>query len=118
MITVFKTVELSASHVIENHPGKCRRLHGHNYVVTVGITGEVRAATGMVEDFGDVKHAIDAVILTPCDHRHLNDVYPHLHTTAEELAQQWIEDLQKIDPRYKYIRVYETENSYVEIDQR
>ena len=121
MITVFKTVEFAAAHDIPNHPGKCRGLHGHNYVVTVGITnptGEVDSVTGMVEDFGDVKIAIQATIIDKCDHKYLNDVYPDMLTTAELLAQRWLKELREIDKRYMFIRVFETGNSSVEIDLR
>ena len=30
--------EFSASHRLENHPGKCRQLHGHNYKIEAQFT--------------------------------------------------------------------------------
>ena len=55
---VEKRVEISAAHWIPNHPGKCKNLHGHNYVLLVSVEGVVHPDTGMVVDFGDVKDAI------------------------------------------------------------
>src|SRR3990167_4299753 len=60
MITTVKTTErISYAHRLQNHPGKCRFLHGHNSDVTVEITGEKDPETGMVVDFSDIKSVIE-----------------------------------------------------------
>jgi 6-pyruvoyltetrahydropterin/6-carboxytetrahydropterin synthase len=46
-------IRVSAGHRILHHDGKCSRPHGHNYEVTVKITGEL-SEEGWVVDKGDV----------------------------------------------------------------
>lgn len=62
-----------AAHRLIHHPGKCRRLHGHNYKVEVTVTALVPALgpTGMVVDFAAVKKRIAAVVDEEWDHRML-----------------------------------------------
>jgi len=72
--------EFAAAHQLNglrpNH--KCARLHGHNYVLEITVTGaggvEERppdAAPGMVIDAGDIDISVRPVI-TRLDHQHLN----------------------------------------------
>ena len=37
MITVTKTVKFDAAHVLTNHQGLCKNLHGHTYRVDVSV---------------------------------------------------------------------------------
>lgn len=50
---------------------KCRRLHGHNYEITITVIGTMDPATGMLMEFSEVdsraRHVLDHV-----DHRDLN----------------------------------------------
>jgi 6-pyruvoyltetrahydropterin/6-carboxytetrahydropterin synthase len=52
------TEQISYGHRIQNHPGKCRSLHGHNSEVEVELEGRIDPETGMVADFGVVKGII------------------------------------------------------------
>lgn len=78
--------EISCSHQLKNHNGKCRNLHGHNFKVKVQVQGECLLNEGssknMLVDFGDIKKVIDFY-----DHKHLNDVLDQEQPTAELLAQ-------------------------------
>ena len=38
MITVTKTVKFDAAHVLTNHQGLCKNLHGHTYRVDISVT--------------------------------------------------------------------------------
>lgn len=115
LVTAWRRLELSCAHQIPNHPGKCRNLHGHNYVVEVGVTAAVDPETGMVFDFGDIKEHMNLVIHGPCDHKYLNDVYPDMLTTAENLAVRWLKELrERCSPCYDVVRIYETSNCFVE----
>lgn len=60
--TVKKTVEISSAHWLPFHGGKCRGLHGHNYIFEVSVTGEVNLGTNFVVDFGDLKSAINETV--------------------------------------------------------
>ena len=50
-------IRVSAGHRILHHDGKCSRPHGHNYEVTVKITGEL-SEEGWVVDKGEVTSII------------------------------------------------------------
>ncbi|MDB2225878.1 6-pyruvoyl tetrahydropterin synthase family protein [Halorubrum ezzemoulense] len=58
-------IRISSGHRILHHEGKCSRPHGHNYEITVEVTGEL-SEEGWVVDKGDVTDVIDA-----WDHRFL-----------------------------------------------
>lgn len=84
---ITKEFHFSAAHQLkglpEEHP--CARLHGHNYIVKVELMSEEVDAVGFVLDYGEldhVKHNIDVML----DHRFLNDIFPDINPTAENLA--------------------------------
>ena len=58
-------IRISAGHRILHHDGKCSRPHGHNYAVTVSVTGSL-TKEGWVVDKGDITDIID-----DWDHRFL-----------------------------------------------
>jgi len=60
-----RPIRISAGHRIMHHEGKCSRPHGHNYEITVQVTGGL-TEEGWVVDKGDVTAAID-----DWDHRFL-----------------------------------------------
>ena len=66
MTTVTKTVKFDAAHVLTDHQGLCRNLHGHTYRVDVSV---VQAGDGdMVIDFKELKGVLAEVILDRFDH--------------------------------------------------
>jgi 6-pyruvoyltetrahydropterin/6-carboxytetrahydropterin synthase len=60
-----RPIRISTGHRLLHHDGKCSRPHGHNYEVTVEVTGQL-TDEGWVVDKGDVTDAIDE-----WDHRFL-----------------------------------------------
>lgn len=58
-------IRISAGHRIQHHSGKCSRPHGHNYKVSVEVTGSL-TEEGWVVDKGDITSVIDM-----WDHRFL-----------------------------------------------
>ena len=60
--------QLSAG-VPEGHP--CRRLHGHRYIITVTIIGDVNPETGMLLEYADIDARV-AGVLGFVDHRFTN----------------------------------------------
>jgi len=58
-------IRISSGHRILHHDGKCSRPHGHNYEITVEVTGTL-TDDGWVVDKGDVTDIIDE-----WDHRFL-----------------------------------------------
>jgi 6-pyruvoyltetrahydropterin/6-carboxytetrahydropterin synthase len=73
-------------HVPEGH--RCRRIHGHSYMVTVVVEGPVDPRSGWVVDYATleaaVKPAVDAL-----DHHLLNELDGLANPTSEAIAM-WI----------------------------
>lgn len=86
--TISKEFAFSASHQLhglrEGHP--CGRVHGHNYIVKVAISGTTLDTHGFVVDYGDLK-PFGQWIDDHLDHRHLNDVLRGMQPSAENLAK-------------------------------
>jgi len=97
------------------------RGHGHNYVVEVTLEGAPDPVTGMVFDLKRLKELLTREIVDPFDHRFLNHEVPpfdHVIPTTENLA---VEIWDRLAPHFKdekvrlyVVRVYETEDLYVE----
>ena len=118
---VVKRVSFDAAHFLLNYPGKCSRLHGHHFVVEVGVRGEISAETGMVVDFKWLKDALES-ICEIFDHGLVNDYIDN--PTAENIARyiwdkledEWIQS--PTEPiRMAFVRVWETPDSYAEVEQ-
>jgi 6-pyruvoyltetrahydropterin/6-carboxytetrahydropterin synthase len=60
-----RPIRISAGHRILHHDGKCSRPHGHNYEVSVAVTGTL-TEEGWVVDKGDITD-----VLSTWDHRFL-----------------------------------------------
>lgn len=71
--------------------GKCNNenFHGHNYELTVSVTGKIDPETGYVIDIKDLAQYIYEEVETAFDHKNLNlDVaeFANLNPTAENIA--------------------------------
>ena len=71
--------------------GKCanENFHGHNYDLTVSLTGKVNPETGYVYDLGKLKDIIKQEVEDYLDHKNLNlDIpeFKNLNPTAENIA--------------------------------
>jgi 6-pyruvoyltetrahydropterin/6-carboxytetrahydropterin synthase len=60
--------------------GKCSNPngHGHNYTLTVNVTGPVDGTTEMIIDAGQLKELVEREILQDVDHKDLNRDTPWL----------------------------------------
>ncbi len=58
----------SYAHRLQNHPGKCRSLHGHNARVQVMLEAPRLDADGMIVDFAHVKDTIGVWLNQYWDH--------------------------------------------------
>jgi 6-pyruvoyltetrahydropterin/6-carboxytetrahydropterin synthase len=134
MITATKTVRFDAAHVLTNHQGLCKNLHGHTYRVDVSVRQAENDSSDMVMDFKDVKSICGEVVLSKFDHAFIYDetsageseiaavvmkngmratALP-FRSTAENLAK-WIFDALKVRiPCVHSVRVYETADSCAE----
>jgi len=60
-----RPIRISSGHRILHHEGKCSRPHGHNYEISVSVTGEL-TDEGWVVDKGDITE-----VISEWDHRFL-----------------------------------------------
>jgi 6-pyruvoyltetrahydropterin/6-carboxytetrahydropterin synthase len=67
---ISKEFRFEAAHILPKHPGKCARLHGHSWVLRVGVEGAVNKETGFVIDYADISKAVKPII-QQLDHRFL-----------------------------------------------
>ena len=130
MFTLKTSAAFDSAHFLSGYKGKCANLHGHHWVVEVGVGAETLQETGekrgMVIDFGDLKKAVRA----------LADFYDHAtifeqgtlrettlaafheegfrliglsyRPTAENFAKAFYEELQAKGLPVQYVTVYET----------
>jgi 6-pyruvoyltetrahydropterin/6-carboxytetrahydropterin synthase len=93
--------------------------HGHNYVLEVTVAGMPDPETGYVIDLKLLKKIVDDVIIKKVDHKHLNfdvEFMKGIIPTAENLILKFWELLKDKIPSGKLysIRLYESDNNYVE----
>ncbi len=96
-VELVKSFRFEAAHLLPKVPEghKCRRLHGHSFVVDLTLEGEVDPESGWLMDFADVKAAARPV-LSRLDHYYLNDIAGLENPTSEILAR-WLWD--ELKPR-------------------
>lgn len=82
------SVDFEAAHRIVDYPGKCDRLHGHNWLVDVTVTGQNLNELGMLIDFKELKAEVNQVI-NQLDHIYLNELeaFQVENPTAENIAR-------------------------------
>jgi 6-pyruvoyltetrahydropterin/6-carboxytetrahydropterin synthase len=102
------TVEtsFSASHQLRNAEGDVEPLHGHNFRVEVSVVSTELDKLGLVLDFLELEEILKG-ILSPYDHRHLNDIEPfgEVNPSTENMARVFFEKLgEKLTPRRLAVR--------------
>ena len=78
-IKITKEFTWCMAHMLANHAGKCRNIHGHTYKMQVEVAqkegGLVHAPGktdhGMVLEFNDLKDIVNRVIIDELDHAFL-----------------------------------------------
>jgi len=131
MIYVTRREVFSAAHRLHNDNlsaeenwnlfGKCNNTngHGHNYVLEVVVAGEIDCITGYVIDLKILKEIIRKNVIAKVDHKNLNydvDFLSGKNPTAENIALGIWQQLEgKIPSGTLFsVKLYETENNYVE----
>lgn len=100
--------------------GKCSNpnFHGHNYELTVSVTGDIDPETGFVIDMKVLKDLIYSEVETVFDHKNLNvevEEFQFLNPTAENIA---VVIWNKLKPKLKIdlelsVTLYETPRNFV-----
>ena len=134
MVTVTKTIKFDAAHVLTNHEGLCKNLHGHTYRVDVSVTQAEGDASDMVIDFKDLKRIASEVICERFDHAFvyntesegereiaavvkrygMRTVAISFRSTAENLAKLFYGELKVRIPGLSAVKVWETADSSAE----
>src|SRR5690606_20696723 len=91
------------------HPGKCSRLHGHTYFVDVEVAGESLDEIGILVDFGTIKAICEPLLP---DHQVINEVLPHVPSTAEGLSKYFYTEFRARIPQVVAVTVHEGPNSW------
>lgn len=135
--SVTKTVKFDAAHILTNHQGLCKNLHGHTYRVDVTVAQVEGEAADMVMDFKDLKALATEVICDRFDHAFIyNTVSPGeceiaavvkkngmrtvaipFRSTAENLSKMFFEELSSRIPGLTSVRVWETAESCAEFSR-
>ncbi|HEX8657559.1 MAG TPA: 6-carboxytetrahydropterin synthase [Hymenobacter sp.] len=130
-ITVCRTEHFNAAHRLHNPAwspeqnqrvfGKCNNpnYHGHNYNLTVRLTGAVDPETGYLYDLKRLSDLIKREVLDRYDHRNLNldtEEFRTLNPTAENIA---VVIWQRLRPHLGAdlalsVTLYETDRNFVE----
>jgi 6-pyruvoyltetrahydropterin/6-carboxytetrahydropterin synthase len=111
MYEVMVRLTFSAAHRVEDYPGNCERLHGHNWAVEVFAEKRELDSLGMVIDFRKLKDAAKETI-SKLDHSYLNDLdeFNKKNPTAENIAKFIFDE---ISPKIAVSRVdvFESEDT-------
>jgi 6-pyruvoyltetrahydropterin/6-carboxytetrahydropterin synthase len=130
-VTICRTEHFNAAHRLHNPAwsaeqnqrifGKCNNpnYHGHNYNLTVRLTGAVDPETGYVYDMKRLSDLIKREVLDRYDHRNLNldtEEFRTLNPTAENIA---VVIWKRLRPNLAAglalsVTLYETDRNFVE----
>jgi 6-pyruvoyltetrahydropterin/6-carboxytetrahydropterin synthase len=120
MFELTVNTDFAGAHYLPGYQGKCQRLHGHNWRVTIAVKGENLNDMGMLLDFKEIKNELNKVI-SSLDHHYLNELEPFstVSPTSENIARYIFlklqENLQTInnDIHVSKVTVWESANSAV-----
>ncbi len=134
MIAVTKSVKFDAAHILTNHQGLCKNLHGHTYRVDVSVSRPDDDPSDMVIDFKELKKIAQNVICDRFDHAFIYNtesegeceiaavVEKHsmrtvalpFRSTAENLSRYFFAELKSLIPGLTSVKVWETADSCAE----
>lgn len=130
-VTISRNAHFNAAHRLHNDNlsdeenlrifGKCNNphYHGHNYNLTVKVTGDIDPTTGYVIDMKILKEIIQEHVLDYLDHKNLNievKEFLTLNPTAENICVViWNILREKLEKKFALkVILYETERNFVE----
>ena len=122
MFKVMRQFEASFAHTLKDHKGKCKRLHGHNYMIELEFSspflGEANYPN-MLMDFGDIKEIYKEHIEDLYDHRDSTyveglDGYPTAESMAYHIFTITERELNKIKAEKGIYKEWETRDTYAE----
>jgi 6-pyruvoyltetrahydropterin/6-carboxytetrahydropterin synthase len=132
-VTVTRLLRFNAAHRVHNPAlsdeenvrlfGKCNNpnWHGHNYTLEVSVRGPIDERTGYVMDLGALRDVVEREVIDRTDHRNFNIDVPYMQgiipTTENIVVEMWRVIAPAVAPaRLVRLRLWETENNYVEYE--
>ena len=132
-VTVTRRLHFNAAHRVHNPAlsdqensalfGKCNNpnWHGHNYTLEVSVSGPIDERTGYVIDLGHLRDIVEREVVSQADHRNFNVDVPFMHgiipTSENIVVACWRALEPHVAPgRLARLRLWETENNYVEYE--
>ncbi len=106
----------AAAHQLKGYGGKCENLHGHNWIVEVGVEGTELDEVGLLLDFKILKNHVDD-LLEEFDHKFLNDHewFKDRNPSSEYLCRYLHEQIcARIDTpglTVSFVRVWESDDA-------
>jgi 6-pyruvoyltetrahydropterin/6-carboxytetrahydropterin synthase len=100
--------------------GKCNNPygHGHNYVVEIGVSGNVDPATGMIVNLSDLDGFVEREVIEAFDHKSLNEdvaAFQGRVPTTENICIEIFDRLKHFPlAKVERVRVEETSNNAFE----
>jgi 6-pyruvoyltetrahydropterin/6-carboxytetrahydropterin synthase len=133
VITVTRRLRFNAAHRVHNPAlsdaenvelfGKCNNpnWHGHNYLLEVSVTGPIDPTTGYVIDLARLRDLVERELVSHIDHKNLNLDVPFMSgtnpTTENLVVACWRILAPRVAPgTLARLKLWETENNYVEYD--
>jgi len=130
-VTITRRIRFSSAHRVHNPElsdaenrrlyGKCNNpnYHGHNYTLEVSVVGPIDARTGYVMDLSVIEAITEEFVVSHLDHHNLNldvDFLRGINPTTENIVVAcWQVLAPRLAPaRLARLRLWETENNYVE----
>ena len=103
--------------------GKCSNpnWHGHNYTLFVTVAGELNPETGFVINLKELSKTIQNNIIEKIDHKNINlevdfmkDKMASTEILTRAIWEQLEEEIRILGARLHAVKLYETENNFVE----
>ena len=102
--------------------GKCanKNWHGHNYDLYVTVKGEINPDTGFVVNLKDLGELIRTGVTEVLDHKNLNidvegmNIMPSTENVSVFIWNKLFTKISAMGGTLHGIKLYETENNYVE----
>lgn len=134
-LTLTRSVRFCAAHRLVNPTwsaeenervyGKCSRPggHGHNYTVTVTVSGPFDPQSGMIINVAILRDILEREVVAQLDHRDLNHDVPFLRgviPTMENIAVALAQRLQPVLAAHRIaltrLTLAESDHHYVTVD--
>jgi len=133
MIHITRKEHFNAAHKLHNPDwsdeknmevfGKCANpnWHGHNYTLYVTIKGEINQETGYAINLKELSLIVRTYITDKLDHKNLNldvdfmkGIMPSTENVAIAIWKEIVQHVSKLNCQLYCVKLYETENNYVE----